>query len=81
MVGVSWLPTFHDMGLIGMHISAMLGGGAMVYFSPLDFLDNPLVWLKVISEWKSKYDYRSVGTAAPPFALELCVKNVSPTQL
>jgi acyl-CoA synthetase (AMP-forming)/AMP-acid ligase II len=74
-LGVSWLPTFHDMGLIGFHVAPMLIGGVMVYFSPLDFIQNPVLWLKLISR------YRKVASGAPPFALDLCARRVSPAEL
>ncbi len=74
-IGVSWLPTFHDMGLIGFHVAPIIVGGTMVYFSPLHFIQNPIIWLKVISR------YRHVFTGAPPFALDLCVRRVTPEDM
>ena len=73
-VAVSWLPTFHDMGLIGFHIAPVLFGGSVVYFSPLDFLRDPLLWPRVLSEWGRRGHF--VSTGGPPFALELCVKRL-----
>ena len=73
-VGVSWLPTFHDMGLIGFHIAPIMFGGSVVYFSPLDFLRDPLLWLRVVSDWGKRGHW--VSTGGPPFALELCVKRL-----
>ena len=73
-VGVSWLPTFHDMGLIGFHIAPIIFGGCVVYFSPLDFLRDPLLWLRVVSDWGKRGHW--VSTGGPPFALELCVKRL-----
>ena len=74
-VGVSWLPTFHDMGLIGFHIAPIIFGGCVVYFSPLDFLRDPLLWLRVVSDWGKRGHW--VSTGGPPFALELCVKRLN----
>jgi predicted naringenin-chalcone synthase/acyl-CoA synthetase (AMP-forming)/AMP-acid ligase II len=82
-IGVSWLPTFHDMGLIGFHCAPLLFGGSMVYFSPLDYLKSPLLWLKLLSNWsnpgqiqQNQGNYCRVITGAPPFALELTVKRL-----
>ena len=73
-VGVSWLPTFHDMGGVGFHIAPIIFGGSVVYFSPLDFLRDPLLWLRVVSDWGKRGHW--VSTGGPPFALELCVKRL-----
>lgn len=69
LVGAGWLPQFHDMGLIGATLQPVALGGHYVFMSPLHFLQRPLRWLKMIS------DYRAVATAAPNFALELCAKT------
>uniref|UniRef100_A0A0A9W3Z4 AMP-dependent synthetase/ligase domain-containing protein n=1 Tax=Lygus hesperus TaxID=30085 RepID=A0A0A9W3Z4_LYGHE len=74
-LGVSWLPTFHDMGLIGFHVAPMLIGGTMVYFSPINFIQNPILWLRVMSR------FRHVSTGGPPFALDLCCRRVSQKDL
>ena len=49
-------------------------GGCVVYFSPLDFLREPLLWLRVLSDWGKKGHV--VTTGGPPFALELCAKRL-----
>jgi acyl-CoA synthetase (AMP-forming)/AMP-acid ligase II len=49
-------------------------GGTVVYFSPLDFLRDPLMWPRVLSEWGMKGHV--VTTGGPPFALELCAKRL-----
>lgn len=74
-IAVSWLPTFHDMGLIGFHVSLMMCGVTVINFSPLDFISNPAMWLKAMSK------YRRVITGGPPFALDLCVRKVSQADL
>lgn len=61
-VGISWLPTFHDMGLIGFHVTPMFLGSSMVYFSPLDFIKEPLMWLRAINTWQHRDHYRYVLT-------------------
>ncbi|WP_051534637.1 fatty acyl-AMP ligase [Deefgea rivuli] len=75
LVGAGWLPQFHDMGLIGATLQPVALGGHYVFMSPLHFLQRPLRWLKMISH------YRAVATAAPNFALELCVKAQLDTEL
>jgi acyl-CoA synthetase (AMP-forming)/AMP-acid ligase II len=68
-VMVSWLPLFHDMGLIGCVLHPMFVGYDCYLMSPLDFLRRPLRWLEVISECG--------GTCGggPNFAYELCVRR------
>ena len=67
-VGAGWLPQFHDMGLIGALLQPIALGGHYVFMSPLHFLQRPLRWLTLLSQ------YRAVATAAPNFALALCVQ-------
>jgi fatty-acyl-CoA synthase len=70
-VGVSWLPLYHDMGLIGAWLTLMLHGVPLVVMSPLAFLTRPERWLQAISKHKGTI------TAAPNFAYELCVRKTS----
>ena len=70
-VGVSWLPLYHDMGLIGAWLTLMLYGVPLVVMSPLAFLTRPERWLQAVSKYKG-----TVG-AAPNFAYELCVRKIS----
>jgi fatty-acyl-CoA synthase len=70
-VGVSWLPLYHDMGLIGAWLTMMLGGIPVVVMSPLSFLTRPERWLQAVSKHKGTL------TAAPNFAFELCVRKIS----
>ncbi len=72
--GVSWLPAYHDMGLIGGILESLYVGGRTVLMSPAAFLQRPLRWLKAIS------DYGAVIGGAPNFAYELCVEKISPEQ-
>ena len=51
---VSWLPQFHDMGLIGSCLS-LLSWGSGYYFSPLDFIKDPLLWLHLVSYFKATH--------------------------
>src|SRR5271166_3608558 len=70
-VGVSWLPLYHDMGLIGAWLTLLLHGVPLVVMSPLAFLTRPERWLQVVSK------YKGTIAAAPNFAYELCVRKIS----
>lgn len=72
---VSWLPLYHDMGLIGAWMAAMYLGFGSVIMSPLAFLSQPKRWLTTISE--------EGGTisAAPNFAFDLCVQRIKDDDL
>lgn len=69
-VFVSWLPLYHDMGLIGAWLSSLYTGNRLVVMSPLTFLRRPQSWLWVIQR------YGGTHTAAPNFAYELCLRHV-----
>jgi fatty-acyl-CoA synthase len=74
-VGVSWLPLYHDMGLIGMLLTAVYMAADVVILSPVLFLKRPSAWLEAIS--------RHGGTVsfAPNFAYDLCRRRVKPSQI
>jgi acyl-CoA synthetase (AMP-forming)/AMP-acid ligase II len=67
----SWLPLFHDMGLVGKILETLHSGVHLVFMSPDRFLMRPELWLKMIS------DYRICSSVAPNFAYELCVDRIS----
>ena len=67
---VSWLPLYHDMGLIGAWMGSLYHGGLLVLMSPLDFLARPERWLQAI------HRHRGTVTAAPNFAFELCLRRI-----
>lgn len=69
-VGVSWLPLYHDMGLIGTWLNTIVHGIPLVLMSPLAFLARPERWLWAIHE------RRATLSAAPNFAYELCVRKI-----
>lgn len=69
-VFVSWLPLYHDMGLIGAWLGALYVGYALVVMSPLAFLARPERWLQAL------HRHRGTLSAAPNFAYELCVKRI-----
>lgn len=73
-VGVSWLPSYHDMGLIGGILQPLYAGMHVVLMSPLSFLQKPARWLWAISR------YRGVLSPFPNFALDLCVRKVTEAQ-
>jgi acyl-CoA synthetase (AMP-forming)/AMP-acid ligase II len=66
-IGVSWLPLYHDMGLIGV-LATLYWGGRVVLLSPLDFAKNPASWLRAIS------DYKGTLSPAPNFAFRRCLQ-------
>jgi len=72
--GVSWLPAYHDMGLIGGILEVLYSGGHSVLMSPTTFLKQPINWLRAIS------DYGAVISGGPNFAYDLCVRKVTPEQ-
>jgi acyl-CoA synthetase (AMP-forming)/AMP-acid ligase II len=72
--GVSWLPTFHDMGLVGGVLTPIYGGGESVLMAPMAFLRRPLRWLRAIAR------HEATISPAPNFAYELCVRRTRPEQ-
>lgn len=69
-VVVSWLPLFHDMGMMGYLIVPMCRGMNTVSVTPMDFLGNPLLWAELIST------YRGSMTAGPNFAYSLLARRL-----
>lgn len=74
-VVVSWLPLYHDMGLIGMWLAPLVLGFPLVLMSPLAFLGRPARWLEAIST------ARGTITAAPNFAFKFCVERIKDDEL
>lgn len=72
---VSWLPFFHDMGLVGSVFGTLWCGGTAVMMSPESFVRRPWKWLQAISEYKADV------SGGPNFAYDLCVKRVQPEHL
>ena len=68
-IGVSWLPQFHDLGLIGYYLFQIVTGGTTYGFSPLDFLRRPALWLETLSRYKATY------TSSPNFGFEYCLSD------
>lgn len=68
---VSWMPHFHDFGLVFGILEPLFAGIPGVLLSPPTFVQHPLCWLKAI------HDFRGTHTAAPNFAYELCASQIS----
>lgn len=74
-VCVSWLPLYHDMGLIGAWLGSLYNACSLVLMSPLSFLARPEDWLWAI------HRYRGTIAAAPNFAYELCLRRLASADL
>ncbi|MEV6429241.1 fatty acyl-AMP ligase [Nocardia sp. NPDC051463] len=69
-VMISWLPLFHDMGMVGFLSVPMQFGAEVVCVTPLDFLTRPVLWAELIDK------YRGTVTAAPNFAYSLLARRL-----
>jgi len=65
---VSWLPQYHDMGLIGCYLYPALKGGTTYGFAPTDFIQRPTLWFDAIKT------YGASASAAPNFAYDYCLR-------
>lgn len=72
--GVFWLPTYHDMGLVGGVLVPLVAGAKSVLMAPSEFLQNPLSWLAAIST------HRATISGGPNFAYDLCVRRITDEQ-
>jgi 1-acyl-sn-glycerol-3-phosphate acyltransferase len=70
-VFVSWLPLYHDMGLIGAWLGSLYYGMELVVMPPTSFLHRPAQWLRAI------HQYRGTISASPNFGFELCLNRVT----
>lgn len=71
---VSWLPFFHDMGLVGGLFFSLYQGFPLILMPPESFVMRPMTWLRAISK------YRGTLSPAPNFAFEHCVDRTTPEQ-
>ncbi|MBD2208314.1 amino acid adenylation domain-containing protein [Nostoc linckia FACHB-104] len=71
---VTWLPVYHDMGLIGGILQPLYGGFPCIMMPPAAFLQRPYRWLEAISR------YGGTTSGAPNFAYELCIEKITPEQ-
>ncbi len=72
---VSWLPPYHDMGLVGGILQPLFIGASMILMPPVAFLQRPFRWLSAISRFKA------VASGGPNFAYDLCSKQIKPEQI
>ena len=72
--GVFWLPSYHDMGLIGGILQPLYIGRPNILMSPMSFLQKPYRWLSAISR------FRGTTSGGPNFAYDLCVRKITPEQ-
>jgi acyl-CoA synthetase (AMP-forming)/AMP-acid ligase II len=71
----SWIPHYHDMGLMGILLPPLYLGGSCVLMSPTTFLKRPHWWLRMVDE------YDITWTAGPNFAFELCSRQITDEQI
>ncbi len=74
-VGISWLPLYHDMGLIGFVLAPLMYRVRAVFLPPLLFLKRPISWFSTMSRHRGTIAY------APNFAYALCVKRIREREL
>lgn len=74
-VAVSWLPLYHDMGLIGLWLGALYFGAPAAIMSPLAFLSRPSLWLRTI------HAHHGTISAAPNFAFDLCARKIADDEI
>ena len=74
-LGVSWLPPYHDMGLVGGILQPLYVGSTMILMPPVSFLQRPLRWLEAISR------NRATTSGGPNFAYELLARQLRPEQI
>lgn len=72
---VSWLPMFHDMGLVSAVLEPIFAGYDAVLMSAMTFVQRPVTWLRQISR------LGEANSAAPNFAFDLCVRRITDKQL
>ena len=73
-LGVFWLPSYHDMGLIGGILQPIYIGRPNILMSPMTFLQKPFRWLSAISR------FRATSSGGPNFAYEHCIQKITPEQ-
>src|SRR5689334_12911978 len=71
---LSWLPLYHDMGLIGGVLQPLYVGAHCILMSPVSFLQKPSRWLEAISR------YRVTTSGGPNFAYDMCVQKIDPAR-
>ena len=74
-LGVSWLPPYHDMGLVGGILQSLYVGSTTFLMPPVAFLQRPIRWLEAISR------HRATTAGGPNFAYAFCARQIRPEQL
>ncbi len=72
---LSWVPLYHDMGLILNVLQAIYVGAATILMSPVSFLQRPLLWLRAIADFKAEV------AGGPNFAFDHCIARFQPSQM
>lgn len=72
---VGWVPLFHDMGLVGGPLTTLYSGAHMVFFSPMSFLQNPVLWVQAM------HQFRATHTESPNFGYEFLLRNLDEKSL
>ena len=68
--GLTWAPHYHDLCLLGFILAGVYFNETIILMSPVDFVTNPLIWLKALSK------YFITHTSAPNFGYELCNQRI-----
>ena len=74
-IGFTWLPPYHDMGLMGALLLSVYSGFTLVMMTPAHFVQRPLRWLKGLST------HQATTSVAPSFALDLCVDTITDEEI
>lgn len=74
-LGITWLPTYHDMGLVGGVLKPLYFGRPNVLMSPMVFLQKPVRWLRAITK------YRATVSGGPNFAYDLCTQKITDEEM
>src|SRR5690606_20523193 len=67
---LTWLPYYHDLGLVGQLLHALYFGATCYTITPVNFVQNPLLWIESLSKYKATITY------APNFSYEWCVRKI-----
>ncbi|MEC7564215.1 MAG: aminotransferase class I/II-fold pyridoxal phosphate-dependent enzyme [Planctomycetota bacterium] len=73
--GMTWLPSYHDMGLVGGLLNPLFTGCRTVFMSPMAFLQKPIRWLRAIT------NYEITISGGPNFAYDLCTQHITEEEM
>ncbi|MCF8227921.1 MAG: AMP-binding protein [Bacteroidales bacterium] len=71
LVGVNWLPNYHDMGLFGTSLQTLFKGGTSYIISPQAFIKDPAAWMQSVTKYKAQ----TIG--CPNFGLDYCCDKIT----